>query len=129
MAGNVLEEYLHAIDPARAPIIRLLDAAIREAAPELTCRIGYKMLTYVFGKDLRHWVIALDVTTKAVCLRFLYGGFMDDPARVLRHGTSTLSTIDYRSLDEVDADLVAAYAREAAAKHEVFKLRAAEGRG
>jgi len=129
MAGDVLEEYLSSIDPARAPIVRLLDATIRQAAPELTCRIGYKMLTYVFGKDLRHWVIAVDVTTKAVCLRFLYGGFMDDPARVLRHGTSTLSTIDYRSLDDVDAELVAAYAREAAANHAAFKLRAAEARG
>jgi len=129
MAGDVLDEYLSSIDPARAPIVRLLDATIRGAAPELTCRIGYKMLTYVFGKDLRHWVIAVDVTTKAVCLRFLYGGFMDDPARVLRHGTSTLSTIDYRSLDDVDAELVAAYAREAAANHAAFKLRAAEARG
>ena len=129
MAGDVLEEYLSSIDPARAPIVRLLDATIRQVAPELTCRIGYKMLTYVFGKDLRHWVIAVDVTTKAVCLRFLYGGFMDDPARVLRHGTSTLSTIDYRSLDDVDAELVAAYAREAGANHAAFKLRAAEARG
>ena len=129
MAGDVLEEYLSSIDPARAPIVRLLDATIRQAAPELTCRIGYKMLTYVFGKDLRHWVIAVDVTTKAVCLRFLYGGFMDDPARVLRHGTSTLSTIDYRSLDGVDAELVAAYAREAGANHAAFKLRAGEARG
>ncbi|HQW50672.1 MAG TPA: DUF1801 domain-containing protein [Tepidiformaceae bacterium] len=129
MADDILGEYLRTIDPARGAAVRLLDTTIRGAAPELTSRIGYKMLTYVFGKDLRHWVIAVDVTTKAVCLRFLYGGFMDDPARVLRHGTSTLSTIDYRSLDDVDAELVAAYAREAAANHAAFKLRAAEARG
>lgn len=128
MADDVLEGYLRSIDPVHSPAVRLLDATIRGAAPELTSRIGYKMLTYVFGKDLRHWVIAVDVTTKGVCLRFLYGGFMDDRARVLRHGTSTLSTIDYRSLDDVDADLVASYAREAATNHAVFKLRAAEAR-
>ena len=64
------------------------------------------------------WVVAIGVCSKAVNLRFLYGQRLDDPAGLLRHGSTTAAVIDYASVDEVDPALVTAYVREAAARHE-----------
>ena len=50
-------------------------------------------------------------------LRFLHGRQRKDPAGLLRPGSTTAATADFVSADEVDADLVGAYVREAAQKH------------
>lgn len=101
-----------------------LDRAVRAAAPELECRISYGMLTFTLGKDRRAWICAIGTTKNAVCLRFLYGTYLSDPEKLLRPGTSTLSTIDYTSLEQVDAAVVADYVKEAVAHHAEFKARA-----
>jgi len=60
---------------------------------------------------------AVGVSKSTVNLRFLYGSDLDDPARILRVGTSTAAQTDYRSIDDVDAELVTDYVREAVDKH------------
>ena len=124
MSDLARDEFLAGIDARFAPMVVEIERAIRQAAPELESRISYGMLTYTLGKDRRAWVGAIGTTKKAVCLRFLYGTYLSDPAKLLRPGTSTLSTIDYTSLESVDAGVVAAYVREAVAHHAEFKARA-----
>lgn len=118
------DEFLAGIDGRFAPIVIEIDRAVRGAAPELASRISYRMLTYTLGKDRRSWVCAVGTTKNAVCLRFLYGTYLSDAAKLLRPGTSTLSTIDYTALEQVDARVVAAYVGEAVAHHAEFKARA-----
>ncbi len=124
MTGSARDNFLASIDPRFAPMVAEIDQAIRAAAPELESRVSYGMLTYTLGKDRRAWVCAIGTTKKAVCLRFLYGAYLGDPGKLLRPGTSTLSTIDYTSPEQVDAGVVAEYVREAVAHHAEFKARA-----
>jgi hypothetical protein len=118
------DEFLSGIEERLAPIVVEIAGAIRAAAPELESRVSYGMLTYTLGKNRRAWVCAIGTTKKAVCLRFLYGTYLRDPGKLLRPGTSTLSTIDYTSLDQVDTKVVGEYVTEAAAHHAEFKVRA-----
>lgn len=124
MTEPARDDFIGGIEERFAPMVVEIDRAIRQAAPELESRISYGMLTYTLGKDRRAWVCAIGTTKKAVCLRFLYGTYLGDPGKLLRPGTSTLSTIDYTSLDQVDAAVVGGYVREAVAHHAEFKARA-----
>jgi hypothetical protein len=75
------------------------------------------MLVYTFDERWHHWVVAIGVSKSVVNLRFLSGNQLDDPAGLLRAGTSTASTMDFASVDDVDPALVTAYVREAITKH------------
>jgi len=60
------------------------------------------------------------VTSKLVCLRFLWGVLLEDKHKVLRAGTGILRTIDYPAGSEVNAQLVAEYVAEAISKRDYF---------
>ena len=75
------------------------------------------MLVYTFDARWHHWVVAIGVSRKAVNLRFLHGQQLDDPAGLLRPGSTTAAQIDYARREDVDPAIVTAYVREAAAKH------------
>jgi hypothetical protein len=117
MAETPLESYLATVDPRFAPTVRALADALSVADPSLSSWIGYRMLMYARGSRKREWICAIGTSSKAAHLRFLHGDLLDDPAGVLRAGTSTLKTIDVTSAEHVDRDLVIAYVREAVAKH------------
>lgn len=123
MTETARDDFIAGIEGRFAPIVAALDRAVRDAAPQLESRISYRMLTYTLGKDRRAWVCAIGTTKSAVCLRFLFGTFLSDPGKLLRPGTSTLSTIDYAALEQVDAAVVAEYVTEAVAHHAEFKAR------
>ena len=120
-APAALETYLGAVDPAAAPVVIALDAAIREAHPGFDVAIKYRILMYALNGDWRTWVCAIDATRKAVCLRFLYGVLLDDNRRVLRSGSSVLKTWDFAYDDVVDRGAVGAYVREAVARYGDYK--------
>jgi hypothetical protein len=123
------EAFLATVPPTFAPIVAPLAALVEESAPELTPRLSYGMLTYVYGRDYRSWVVAIGVTSKVVSLRLLFGVLLDDPRGLLRHGTSSLANLDFASLDQVDDATVRAFVSEAAKNHERFKTEwAASGR-
>ncbi len=70
---------------------------------------------------------AIGVTKNAVCLPFLFGALLDDPRGVFRAGTSKiLRTIDFASVEEVDAHLVADYVNEAVSRLDYFKAHVRE---
>ena len=75
------------------------------------------MLVYTFAQLWHEWVVAVGLSRSTVNLRFLYGTDLDDPAGILRAGTSTAAQADYARLHDVDVALVTAYVREAAEKH------------
>ena len=57
-------------------------------------------------------------------LRFLYGVLLDDPLGVLRSGSSTLKTWDFAHDDEIPADDVGRYVRDALDRLAYFKANA-----
>ena len=125
-AVDPLEEYLALYDEAAGRVFVQLDAAIREAAPELEVAIKYRLLSYTVERDWRHWVCAVNATRSAVCLRFLWGVLLDDPLRVLRKGSSTLMTWDIPRDATVDTAAVASYVRNALATRDHFIANAEE---
>ena len=52
--GDPLEEYLAIYDDAAGRMFVALDAAIRQAAPELDVAIKYRLLSYTVDQDWRH---------------------------------------------------------------------------
>ena len=117
MNSPALDAYLADVAPAWAPMITELDEAVMGAGVAFDTKVRYRMLTYAIGLDWHRWVCAIGVSGGKVNLRFLLGTSLTDPKRVLRGGTSTLMTWDIAPTDEIDADAVAAYVREAAAAH------------
>ncbi len=101
-------------------------APFMAAQPDLDTRISYKMLMYGLNGDFRNWICAVGVTKNAANLRFLYGVLLKDPRGVLRAGSATLKTIDYKSMADFDPQLVKDYVGEAVAQLDYFKQHAHE---
>lgn len=114
---DAVEAYLETVRPDAHETVRVLARAVAEAGAGLDCKVTYRMLVYTFDARWHDWVVAIGVSSKAVNLRFLYGQRLDDPAGLLRHGSTTAAVIDYASVDQVDPALVSAYVREAVDKH------------
>lgn len=107
--------FVQSVDARFAPIVEALDRAVR-ARPDLDAKVWSRDAdVHAATPEFRNWVCAIGVTTKLVCLRFLHGDQLSDPAALLRPGTSTLSTIDFAPGDPVDAEMLAGYVQQAAA--------------
>jgi hypothetical protein len=118
MAEGPLEAYLSIVRPEARDTVRALATAVDAAEAGFDCKLTYQMLVYTFDKRWHDWVVAIGVSKKTVNLRFLYGQRLDDPAGLLRAGSTTAAVIDFASADEVDPALVTAYVQEAVASHE-----------
>ena len=121
-----LEEYLPGIDEAARPTVRALDAAVRRVEPHFDVAVKYRLLMYTLDRKWRQWVVAVGTTSSAVQLRFLWWVLMDDPRRVLRAGSSTMTTWDFPYGAEIDADAVAGYVRDALARRDTYLADAEE---
>jgi hypothetical protein len=116
MTETALETYLATQEEWSRPLVRALDAAITAAGGELEPRYAYRMLLYSPpGWPRSRWLCGISTSTQRVHLRFLYGTTMPDPKGILRGGTSTLMSIDYASLDDLDATTATEYVRAALA--------------
>jgi hypothetical protein len=112
--GEALETYVVTQEAWSVPLIRALDEAIRAAGGELDARYAYRMLLYSPpGWPRSRWLCGISTSTRRVHLRFLFGTSLPDPMGILRGGTSTLMSVDYASLDELDPETATAYVREA----------------
>ncbi|HYF95246.1 MAG TPA: DUF1801 domain-containing protein [Symbiobacteriaceae bacterium] len=117
-----LEAFVRDTGTQSEPVVRSLHRAISDAHPDIAAAVKWKQLTYALAGDYHHWICAIDVTKKAVSLRFHFGGLLDDPKDVFRAGSSKfLRTIDFASVDGLDPTLVTAYVRQAIAKLDYFK--------
>jgi len=122
MSDSARDTFIDGIDPRIVPLVFALDRAVIGARGDFDTRISYRMLTYALAGDFRHWICAIGPTKKVVCLRFLFGGLLDDPRGVFRAGTSRiLRTIDFASVEEVDEQLVANYVNEAVSRLDYYK--------
>jgi len=117
MSEAVVAEYLETVRADAYHTARALADAVAAADAGFDCKVTWKMLVYAFDARWRDWVVAIGVSKSVVNLRFLHGDQLEDPAGLLRAGSSTMMTIDYAVVGDVDADLVTAYVREAAQKH------------
>ncbi len=117
MAETPLDQFLATVRPDAHDTVRALVAAIEAAETGFDRRFTYKMLVYTFEGRWHRWVVAVGVSKAAVNLRFLHGKRLDDPAGILRPGSTTAATADFPSADDVDPALVTAYVREAVEKH------------
>ena len=112
-----LDEYLPTIRPDARDTVTALAQAVEAAGQDFDCKVTYKMLVYTYDAKWHRWVVAIGVSSNVVNLRFLHGRSLDDPAGLLRPGSTTAAQIDFASVEDVDAAVVTAYVREAAAKH------------
>jgi hypothetical protein len=117
------DTYLENVDPRFVPLVTELDRLVRAARPELTVAIKYRLLTYAVGSDFRYWICAIGAGREAVSLRFLYGAGLDAPRGTLRPGSTTMGTLDYTSLEQVDAGLVADLVGQAVDRLPQFKVK------
>ena len=116
MSEPALETYLATQEAWAVPLIRALDTAIGAAGGDLEARYAYRMLLYSPpGWPRSRWLCGIGTSTHRVHLRFLFGTSLPDPKGILRGGTSTLMSIDYASLDDIDPALATAYVRDAIA--------------
>jgi hypothetical protein len=80
--GDPLEEYLAIYDDAAGRMFVALDAAIRQAAPELDVAIKYRLLSYTVDQDWRHWERpSCRVSPRACEWRGAGGSFVSPRAR------------------------------------------------
>jgi hypothetical protein len=122
VSDSARDTFIAGIEPRFAPLVLALDAAVMGVRPDFGARISYGLLIYSLpGEQLSHWTCAIGVTSKLVCLRFLYGYLFNDPLGVLRAGTGILRTIDFAPGQDLDVQLVADYVKEAVAKLDDFK--------
>ena len=117
MADGQLAEYLATIRPDARDTVAVLAAAVEAAEAGFDCKVTYRMLVYTYDARWHRWVVAIGVSRSAVNLRFLYGRELDDPAGILRPGSTTAATADFVRAEDVDTVQVVAYVREAAARH------------
>jgi hypothetical protein len=120
---DALTAYLDFVDPAREPLLRSLDAAVRSAGEPLEAAVKYRLLMYALGGDFYHWVCAIGPTKRTLSLRFLYGDLLDFGPLAARPGSTTMRTLDYTTVEEVDAPAVAHLVREAVGLHPVHVAR------
>jgi hypothetical protein len=125
VASSALETYLAGVDPAAAPLVVALDAAVRSAHPELDATVKYKILMYALRGDWRTWICAIGATRKGASLRFLFGVLLDDPRRVLKAGSSVLMTWNFVLGDPVDPAAIGAYVTEAVSRYDYYKANTA----
>lgn len=119
MTESALETYLETVDARFVPLVRALDEAVGASGGDLTARYAYRMLLYSLpGQPRSRWVCGISTSSEAVHLRFLFGTRMPDPRGILRGGTSTLMSIDYGSLGELDRTVAVDYVRAALAAEE-----------
>ena len=116
MTETPLEAYLPTVREDARDTVRILAAAVQAAGIDFDCKVTYRMLVYTFGQRWHEWVVAIGVSKSSVNLRFLFGIQLDDPAGILRAGSTTAAQADFTSAAEVDAELVTAYVREAVEK-------------
>jgi hypothetical protein len=116
VTDSALETYLATVDDRHRALVHALDEAVRAAEGELESRYGYGMLLYSRpGQPRSRWVCGISTSSKGAQLRFLLGTSMPDPRGILRGGTATLMSIDYASLEDLDASVATAYVRDALA--------------
>jgi hypothetical protein len=114
MSSSALEDYLKTIPDARAePMVRELDRIIRKAHPGFDVGVKYKILMYVLDGDFHTWVCAINAGRRRVSLNFLYGVMLEDARRVLRPGSSVLTSWDFDFDEAFDPAAVRAYVAEA----------------
>jgi hypothetical protein len=128
MSDSARDSYIAAIDPVFAPAVIALDGAVMAVRDDFEARISYGILMYALYGDFRNWVCAIDcgkpgATKHTVRVRFLYGVLLKDPRRMLRPGSSTLSTIDFPSPEDIDTQLVSDYVAEAVSRFDEFKAQ------
>jgi hypothetical protein len=124
MNSPALTTYLDRLsggDLDATPNLTALDDAIVAAEPGLAVAVKYRILMYAVPGDWRHWVCAISANRGGTSLRFLYGALLDDPLGVLRSGSSTLKTWDFGNDDEIPADAVGRYVRDALGRLDYFR--------
>ncbi len=117
MPDSPLDAYLATVRSDAHETVRILAAAVAAAGADFDVKVTYRMLVYTFDAKWHDWVVAIGVSSKVVNLRFLYGRELEDQDGILRPGSTTAATADFRSAHEVDPGTVTAYVREAVARH------------
>jgi hypothetical protein len=113
---KILTAYFEEVDARLRPTVERLIDVVVDALPDAEPALKWGRLTFTRNGDWHHWVCAIAPARKAVRLLIHKGALLADPRGVLEGDGRYLRAITFSAPDDVDADLIAPFLREAAAR-------------
>jgi hypothetical protein len=114
--GEIIAAHLPELDErSRATVERLIEVVF-DSLPDAQHERKWGRLTFTRAGHWHHWICAISATNQAVKLVIHKGALLADPQAVMKGEGRYSRTIAFRAPDEIDADVVAAILREAAAR-------------
>jgi hypothetical protein len=112
----IIDTYLPDLDAGRRPTVERLIEVILGELPDAQHERKWGQLTFTREGDWHHWICAVSSTKQAVKLVIHKGALLADPHGAMEGDGRYTRTIRFRAPDEIDADVVGAILREAAAR-------------
>jgi hypothetical protein len=120
--GSLISEFSQISTPEYKQIVERLDNIIQGSSNGLSCAVKWGQLTYAKDGDFHHWICAIKITRNFVGLIFHFGGLLVDPGKVFVTGASKfVRKIEYRSVDEIEENIILEFIHQAMDKLETFK--------
>jgi hypothetical protein len=113
---EIIDTYLPNLDEGRRPTVERLIEVILGELPDAQHERKWGQLTFTREGDWHHWICAVSSTKQAVKLVIHKGALLADPHGAMEGDGRYTRTIRFRAPDEIDADVVGAILREAAAR-------------
>ena len=115
-AEEIIATSFPGLDERSHPIVRCLIDLVLDVLPDAQHERKWGQLSFTRGGDWHHWICAISSTRRAVRLVIHKGALLADPRGVMQGDGRYLRAIRFRSVEEVDASIVAPILREAAAR-------------
>jgi hypothetical protein len=114
--GEIVAVHFPELDDRSRPIVERLIRVVLDALPDAQHERKWGRLTFTREGDWHHWICAIAPSRKAVKLVIHKGALLADPRGVMEGEGRYVRSIPFRAPDEVEADVIAAILREAAAR-------------
>jgi hypothetical protein len=121
METSALDLFVSRAQPHLVPVVIALDDGVNRSMP-LDSAIKWRQLVFAVDGDYHHWLCAIAASKKRVTLNFHFGALLDDHGQEFRVGSSKfMRMLDYETVDQVDAGLIATLVSDAASKLGFFR--------
>jgi hypothetical protein len=115
-AEGIVNEYLPGLDPKlRATTSRLVEVVL-SAIPDAEQEWKWGRLTFTREGDWHHWICAVSATKKEAKLNIHKGALLANPGGAMKGDGRYIRAMSFRTPDHIEAEVVTAILREAAAR-------------
>jgi hypothetical protein len=115
-AEGIVNEYLPGLDPKlRATASRLVEVVL-SAIPDAEQEWKWGRLTFTREGDWHHWICAVSATKKEAKLHIHKGALLANPGGAMKGDGRYIRAMSFRTPDHIEAEVVTAILREAAAR-------------